>query len=174
MSVARVSAEDFNPNKYVAEGAVMLFWNACVKFYPKEDKFNNWIDKNDFDVVPNSMAGSFARGPDSRVYSVNNSGVRYLLVAEPSGLCSVFVKDVNQDFASQAFSRWQNAFKEKGWVHFDNVETQTKEKGQLTTTHYQYTSSGQEVMTVVVSKAQPGLGSFQLAMSASYEPGVNQ
>lgn len=174
MSVARVSAEDFNPDKYVAEGAVMLFWNACVKFYPKEDEFNNWIDKNDFDVVPSSMAGSFARGPESRVYSVNNNGVRYLLVAEPSGLCSVFVKDVNQDFASQAFSRWQNAIKEKGWVHFDNVATQTKQKGQLTTTHYKYTSSGQEVMTVVVSKAQPGLGSFQLAMSASFEPGVNQ
>lgn len=172
--VTRVSAEDFNPEKHVAEGAVMLFWNACVKFYPNRTLFNNWTKKNGFDLVPNSKAKSFARGPESIVYSVNNNGVRYLLVSEPNGLCSVFVKEVNHDFANRAFSRWQSSIKNKGWVDYDKVEAQTRENGVLDTTSYIYTRSGEKVMAVVVSKAPPNLGSFQLAMSASIEPRVNQ
>lgn len=173
VAVGNASAEGFNPDQYVAEGAVKLFWNACVKFYPEQEAFNHWIEQNDFDAVPNSMVKPFIRGPESRVYSVNNQGVRYLLVAEPSGLCTVFVKEVNHALADQAFARWQETLKDRGWVAFDQVDTHTEEDGALTTTDYAYTLSGRPVMMLVVSKTESRQGNFQLAMSASVESVVN-
>lgn len=166
-------AEDLGPDTYVAEGAVMLFWNACVKFYPDRTAFDSWVNGNSFDVVPEDMVAGLVREPGGKAYSVNNNGVRYLLVVQAKDLCSVFVREVNLDLAAKAFRKWHEALETKGWVKFDEVRIADASRGALRTTEYTYTLAGNEVMSVVVSEAHTNADFFQLAMSASIAQGAN-
>jgi hypothetical protein len=173
LAASQATAEEFSAEKYIADGAAMLFWNACVKFYPNPKGFEEWISGNLFDEVPEAQAGGFIRERGGRAYSVNNNGVRYLLVVEPSNLCSVFVKEVNLDLARQAFDAWLGVLKTKGWVEFDSMKHDTRANKTLRTTSYEYSLAGERVMIIGVSEALVEGGSYQLAMSASVQRGAN-
>jgi len=167
------SAAEFSADKYVADGAAMLFWNACVKFYPDTKEFEKWIDGNSFDELTDAQASGLIRERGGKAYSVNNNGVRYLLVAEPSNLCTVFVKEVDLDLAREAFNAWLGVLKDKGWVDFDVRKDSAEVGTNLRTTSYEYSLAGKPVMNISVSEALVEGGFFQLAMSASVQRGAN-
>lgn len=172
-TATQAAAEELDVEKYIADGAVMLFWNACVKFYPDPKKFEEWIGSNSFDVVPKEQVGRPIREKGGKIYSVNNNGVRYLLAVEPENRCTVFVKEVNLKFAGQAFDMWQEGLKTKDWVKFDSMTTDKKASDSLRTTSYEYALHGRPVLNIVVSEAITRSGFFQLAMSATMQRRAN-
>lgn len=158
--------EPLDPGKFIAYGAVALFAEGCLEYYPKPNAFETWVTRNKFERVPAERAGSLIKGFGGSAYSVNNHGVRYLLVVEAGNLCTVFVKEVNLPKAKEALAGIRKGFVESGMTERSSTKEEASEKGVLRTTHYEYSASGKWIMTLVVSESTSKQGFFQLAMSA--------
>lgn len=167
------AAEATDAERYVAEGAVMLFGAGCVKYYPDANEFKKWINKNTFDTLPESDAKGLLNEPGGTAYSVNNNGVRYLLVAQTTNLCTVYAKEANLTLANEAIDQLREKIRSKGWNEIVTRNEKSLEKGHIVTTAYDYYAAGQREMTIVVSESTSQAGFFQLAMSATTRQRAN-
>ena len=161
------AAQEQDAEKYIAEGAVMLFGAGCIKYYPDAKAFETWIKQNTFDTLSEPDAKGLLMEPGGVAYSVNNNGVRYLLVAQATNLCTVYVKEANLTYTREAISRIREKLRSKGWIEKATSNDKALEKGLVVTTAYDYYLDGQREMTVVVTESESKLGFFQLAMSAA-------
>ena len=168
-----ISAQELDAEKYIAEGAVILFGAGCIKYYPDERGFETWIKQNTFDTLSESDAKGLLKEPGGTAYSVNNNGVRYLLVAQATNLCTVYVKEVNLTYSREALSRIREKLRSKGWTETVTSNDKVSDKGLFVTTAYDYYLDSQREMTVVVSESESKLGFFQLAMSATSRQRAN-
>lgn len=161
------TAETFDPEKFIADTAVNLFDAGCLQYYPDQQKFDAWVERNQFELIPPEQAARFVREPGGKAYSVNNNGIRYTLVAEPGNLCTVFVKKVDLDKAGQALTELRKRL--VATELSESVSTNEKRFPQatVTITEYKYEVKGKWIMTLVVSGSDSSAGFFQLAMSAS-------
>jgi hypothetical protein len=168
-----VSAEEFDAEKYIADGAVMLFGAGCLKYYPNQSEFEAWVRRNKFDVIPSHYTSGLVQEAGGIAYSVNNNGVRYALVAEPGNLCTVFVKEVNLGKASEALTNLRHGLSTDSVI--EDVSSKEKEHsmGVVRTTEYTYSKEGKWIMTLVVSESTSNQGFFQLAMSAKTQLRAN-
>lgn len=167
------NAQEIDAERYVADGAVMLFGAGCIKFYPDGKAFESWIKQNTFDALTESDAKGLLQEPGGIAYSVNNNGVRYLLVAQAKNLCTVYVKEANLIYTREALSRLREKIKTKGWSETVTTNDKELEKGLVVTTAYDYYFNGQREMTIVVSESESTQGFFQLAMSATSRQRAN-
>lgn len=170
----RATAEDFDAEKFIADGAVMLFGAGCLKYYPDQAGFDAWVERNKFEVIPREYASGLVQEPGGVAYSVNNNGVRYALVVEPGNLCTVFVKEVNLAKANEALSKLRSGIRTPEVA--ENVTSKEKNlsKGAVETTNYTYSKDGKWLLTLVVSESTSSQGSFQLAMSAKSQLRANR
>jgi hypothetical protein len=167
-------AQDIDPEKYVAEGAVQLFGAACLKFYPDPVLFEKWVSSNKFDVIPSQYTKGLVRETGGVAYSINNNGVRYALVAEPSNLCTVFVKEINLLHANVAISQLRSGLS-SALTEKVSVSTKKLEKGSVKTTSLEYSKEGRgKIMTIIVSESNSVTAGFQLAMSAASQLRANK
>ena len=160
-------ARDFDAEKFIADGAVLLFATGCVKYYSDPQQFSAWIEKNTFDPIPAEHVSGLVREKGGKAWSVNNNGVRYVLAAEPGNLCTVFVKEVNLGKAEASFSEMRKGLAVPGVEEHIKKDEQELDIGTVTTTQYTYSSQGKSVLRLVVTEASSEQGFFQLAMSAS-------
>jgi hypothetical protein len=147
-------------------GAVALFGEGCLKYYPKPSEFETWVARNKFEMIPAEYVGSPIKEFGGKAYSVNNHGVRYLLIAEPSNLCTVFVKEVNLPKANEALANVRKGFGDAGMTESTSATEKNFANGLVKTTEFTYTENGKWIMTLVVSESTSSQGFFQLAMSA--------
>lgn len=168
--VAGTNAEEFDAEKFIADGAVMLFGAGCLKYYPDQSGFEVWVNKNALEAIPREYTAGLVQESGGVAYSVNNHGVRYALVAEPGNLCTVFVKEVNLAKAREAFSKLRSGFVTLGITEDVSTEEKKLSRGVVKTTDYSYSKNGKWVMTLVVTESTSNEGFFQLAMSAKSQP----
>lgn len=174
MVIGTATAQELSPEQYIADGAVRVFYAGCLGHYPDQAAFDDWVASNHFDPIPAEHAQGLIREPGGKAYSVNNNGVRYALVAEASNLCTVFVKEVNLEYARAALAKARKRLVEKGLEESSAVNKKKLDKGQLTTTEYQYKEkSGDVVWRLVISESTSTEGFFQLAMSATGKQRAN-
>lgn len=167
-------AQDIDPEKYIAERAIQLFGAACLKFYPDPALFEKWVSSNKFDVIPNQYAKDLVREAGGVAYSINNNGVRYALVAEPSNLCTVYVKEVNLLHANVAISELRSGLS-SALTEKVSVSEKQLAKGSVKTTSLEYSKEGGgKIMTIIVSESSSVTAGFQLAMSATSQLRANK
>jgi len=168
-----ISAEEFDAEKFIADGAVMLFGAGCLKYYPTQSEFEAWIGRNKFDVISSEYTSGLVQEPGGVAYSVNNNGVRYALVAELGNLCTVFVKEVNLGKANEALINLRHGLVKDGVT--ENISSKEKKlsKGVVKTTEYTYFKDNKWLLTLVVSESTSSQGFFQLAMSAKTQLRAN-
>ena len=160
-------AQDVDSERLIAAGAVKLFGAACLKFYPDPALFEEWITTNKFDVIPSQYTKGLIREAGGVAYSINNNGVRYALVVEPSNLCTLYVKEVNLLHANAALSELRSGFR-SALTEKVTVSDKTLEKGTVKTTSLEYSKEGRGmIMTILVSESNSTTAGFQLAMSAA-------
>lgn len=155
-----------DPESFIANGAVALFGEGCLEYYPKPREFETWVARNKFEIVPAEYVGGLIKEFGGKAYSVNNHGVRYLLIAEPSNLCTVFVKEVNLQRANETLANLRKGFVSAGMTESTSTTQKNLANGLVRTTEFTYTASGKWIMTLVVSESTSSQGFFQLAMSA--------
>lgn len=167
-------AQDIDPERLVAEGAVKLFGAACLKFYPDPAMFEEWVTTNKFDVIPSQYTKGLIREAGGVAYSINSDGVRYALVVEPSNLCTIYVKEVNLLHASAALSELRSGFR-SALTEKVTVSDKTLAKGTVKTTSLEYSKEGRGmIMTILVSESDSTTAGFQLAMSAATQLRANK
>jgi len=160
-------ARDFDPEKFIADGAVLLFATGCVKYYSDPEQFSAWIEKNTFDPIPAKHISGLIKEAGGKAWSVNNNGVRYVLAAEAGNLCTVFVKEVNLGKARASFTEMRKGLAVPGVDERVQRDEQELDLGTVTTTQYTYSSQGKSVLRLVITESNSEKGFFQLAMSAS-------
>lgn len=166
--VTTVSAQSLSPEQRNAEGAVRIFYAACIVYYPHPTSFDDWVAGNRFEVVPPEFARAFVREPGAKAYSIHDGDWRYTLVAEPSNLCTIYVKEVNLEYARAPLAKARKRLVETGLRESSTVRTARRDGAVMTTTEYQYKDkAGAIAWTLVVSETTSSAGRYQLAMSAS-------
>lgn len=163
-----VSAQTLSPDQRNAEGAVRIFYAGCIVYYPHPESFDDWVAGNRFEVVPPDLARTFAREPGAKAYSIHDGDWRYTMVAEPSNLCTVYVKEVNLEYARAPLAKARKRLAETGLRESSTVRKTKRDGAVMTTTEYQYKDkAGATAWTLVVAETTSSAGRFQLAMSAS-------
>jgi hypothetical protein len=163
-----VSAQTLTPEQRNAEGAVRIFYAGCIVYYPHPESFDDWVAGNRFEVVPPEFARTFVQAPGARAFSIHDGDWRYTLVAEPSNLCTVYVKELNLEYTRAPLAKARKRLVETGLRESSTVRTAKRDGVVMTTTEYQYKDkAGAIAWTLIVSETTSSAGRFQLAMSAS-------
>jgi hypothetical protein len=167
-------AQEWDPDKFKTRGAVALFWEACVHQYPDRDKFEFWLRTARFKEFTPAAAEGLVNEPGGRAWAIDNIGARYLLVAEASNLCTVYMKAYDPSILTASMETGQRNLAASRWLEFDNVERTTSEKGDLKFTTDQYKNHGEVVLNIIVSEVRPGTSFFELSMTATMKRLANQ
>jgi len=162
-----IQAQEWDADKYKTKGGVTLFWEACVHQYPDRENFAAWIKLSGFKEFAPDAAAGIAKEPGGRAWVIDNAGVRYLLVAEESNLCTVYMKSFDLDIFSTSFETGQRSLATNGWIKFDNVSRETRLSGDINFTNYRYTNHGDSVLNITVADVMPGTSFFELGMTAT-------
>jgi hypothetical protein len=144
----------FDRDRFIAEGAIELFREGCLKYYTRQAGFDVWTRLSKFRVYPDFATQRFIKDPHGKVYSVtynnatNNFSVEYVLAVETDNLCAVFIKDVNPDIVYKSFAKLSRELTEANTIL--NIESRVEKlaDGSLNTTRYTYTENGKWKMTL--------------------------
>jgi len=162
-----VSSKEFDSEMFIADGAVKVFSTACLKYYPDPKQFSQWVINNKFELISDKFSKGLIHETGGKAYSINNGGVRYVLVAEPSNLCTVFVKEANLKKANDSLAKLRSGLKSGNINEISSSNEKQLTEGIVKTTIYDYeTYNGRWIMTIVVSESSSTIGFYQFAMSA--------
>lgn len=163
----------FDRDRFIAESAMELFKEGCLRYYASQAEFDAWTHLSKFRVYPELATQRFIQDPQGKVYSVtynnaaNNISVEYVLAVETDNLCAVFIKDVNPDNIYKSFAKLRRELAEADTILNIDSRVEKLADGSLNTTRYTYTENGKWKMTLEAREAASSRVFFDFQLRAS-------
>ena len=167
------TAKTADADKFRTKGAVALFWEACVHQYPDRVKFTDWMQVTPFKEFSREAAAGLV-DDGGRAWAIDNGPVRYLLAAEDSNLCTVYMNKFEPILFAEAYEDEQRALSASRWIEYDKVERSTTVKGDVKYTTDQYKNHGDVVLNIIITEVKPGASFFELSMTATMKRSANK
>ncbi|HTE42721.1 MAG TPA: hypothetical protein VK629_18010 [Steroidobacteraceae bacterium] len=163
--LGRAQAQDVD--KFQTRSAIELFWEACVHQYPDREKFSTWIKQASMKEFPPEAAVGLVKEPTGRAWAIDVVDARYLLVAEDSNLCTLYLKGFDRAVFNQFFQSVQRNDLTSDWIPFDKVDRDLQTSGDAKLTYYRYSRNGKSVLNVVVAEVKPGTTFYEMSLTAN-------